>query len=228
VDPPPARHGGKPWRLPAGGGDRGEVPVVAERLERQADGGVDVPVGLACGAQRDLEGLQQQLADRNGAAARAVDHGQLGVFTEAAAGPVDRLHLGGDRQAGWRQAASIGHQYDRLAAQCQKARAADPVHQEPPEVTLPDPPEADGSELGAWRVEPESLEPASEPLDWLDPLVTAVWLALWWLVVPMERAAMAEQPAVSASAPVSSQRVRRDTRRRPASRVAAAARSDGI
>lgn len=62
------------------------------------------------------------------------------------------------------------------------------VHQEPPEVTLPDPPDADGGLVGAWNVELESLESSeSEVPVWLEPsvvVVVPVWLALWLPVVP--------------------------------------------
>jgi hypothetical protein len=113
---------------------------------------------------------------------------------------------------------------------------SDPVHQEPPDVTLPGPLPEDGELDGDWKVEPESLEPESLELEWLlwpDPssvvVVLPLWLALWLPLVPEKlRAAIAENPAVSASAPASSQRVRRETRRRPASRCAAAPRSEGI
>jgi len=108
---------------------------------------------------------------------------------------------------------------------------SDPVHQEPPEVTLPDPLPEDGELDGDWKVELESLL-------WPDPssvvvvvvvLLLPLWLALWLPLVPEKlRAAIAENPAVSASAPASSQRVRRDTRRRPASRCAVVPRSEGI
>src|SRR6266511_2256115 len=236
ADPPPSRHGGHLQQRAAGRGDRGEIAVVAEQPDRLADRGVDVAVGQAGGPQRHLQRLEQHVADHHRAPAGVVDHGQLGVLAEAAARPVDLRHLGGHGQAGGPEPGPVGRQHHRTAAERQEAGMSDPVHQEPPEVTLPGPLPEDGELDGDWKVEPESLEPESLELEWLlgpDPssvvVVLPLWLALWLPLVPEKlRAAIAENPAVSASAPASSQRVRRETRRRPASRCAAAPRSEGI
>src|SRR6266487_3922610 len=218
-----------PHQRRAGRRDSGEIAVVAEHPDRLADRGVDVALGEARGPQGDLERLEQDAADRDRAPAGVIDHGQLGVLAEAAARPVDLGHLCGHRQAGGPEAVPVGHQDHGAAAERQEARASDPVHQEPPEVTLPDPPDADGELDGAWRAEPESLESEPESLEsellvWPDAPVVAVppvWPVLWPPLLPEKpRAAIAENPAVSASAPASSQRVSRDTRRRPASRCA--------
>jgi hypothetical protein len=95
-------------------------------------------------------------------------------------------------------------------------------------VTLPDPPDADGELDGDCSV----VEPSSprwselEVPDW--SVVVDVELLAWLLEFPgRARAAMAENAAVAASAPASSQRVSLDTRRSPASRRATAPRSAG-
>jgi hypothetical protein len=232
VDLPPPGHGGHPHQRRAGRRDSGEIAVVAEHPDRLADRGVDVALREARGPQGDLERLEQDAADRDCAPAGVVDHGQLGVLAEAAARPVDLGHLRGHRQAGGPEAVPVGRQDHGAAAQRREARASGPVHQEPPEVTLPDPPDADGELDGAWRAEPSSLEVEPESLEsellvWPDAPVVAV-PPVWPVLPEKPRAAIAENPAVSASAPASSQRVSRDTRRRPASRCAAVPGSEGM
>ena len=102
-------------------------------------------------------------------------------------------------------------------------------------MTLPEPLDADGVLEDGCRVvavlesseELDELEPEleSELLDWA-LLVELLDRAL--LVCPGKvRAAMAENAAVSVSAPASNQRVSRETRRRPASRRPTAPRSGG-
>jgi hypothetical protein len=177
-------------------------------------------------ARSDLERFEHG-AGRHRAASGAVDPGELRVGPEAAARPVDRVHLAGHGQARGPQAGLVGHQHDGAGAERREARTSDAAHQEPPEVTLPDPPDADGELVGGCSAESPALWSeldVSVRLDWSVLAVVLAWLAA---CPGRARAAMAENAAVSASAPASSQRVSRDTRWRPASRWAAP-RSDGM
>jgi hypothetical protein len=108
---------GRPHPAPAGGGDdaeraavaarqQPEVAVVPECDQRRAHGRIDEALRGRGGAKGGFDRVEQQRADPNLAAGRAVDGGQLRVVAETAARGVERVQLGVGRSSAGSSASS--------------------------------------------------------------------------------------------------------------------------
>ena len=128
----------------AGGRDRHlvEVGVVAEGGDGIADGRVDGAAGALGGVERDLERLEEQRADLDGAAGVGVEALQLGVVAEPAAGQVDGVELVGEEALRLVRRCGVLHDDGRGGADGAEGAsgegAASAVHVTtcPPEVTV--------------------------------------------------------------------------------------------
>src|SRR5271166_220449 len=118
------------------------VAVVSDQLQSTPDGGIDVAVGQASGAKRELERLEQHGPDARRAPGARVQPHQLRVGPKAAAGAVYGCELALDGRACDACRRTVGYaQHDRgperPPADRRRTRPIDHAasHHDPPETT---------------------------------------------------------------------------------------------
>ena len=162
------------------GPDGIKIGVVAERTDGVADCGIDRAPGTGRDPTGHLECLEEQWGDPNGSAGLGMEHGQLGVFAEPAAGQVDLIEGPGEDALGDIGPFRILHDHGGRGPDRPQRSDREPrvgrgrrAHREvPPDVTVG----LDEVEEGADVVEVVELEddPASSDDDVDAPLVVGV------------------------------------------------------